>query len=164
MTRAGTTTDTVHDGVAAAAPRWSLWLIAALLAHQLEEWFGGPGFSAWAQDTLGASITPERFLAINIPGFLLLASAVVAAVRSASFAWMGAAVASLLFVNGVLHLLLTAAYATYSPGVVTSVALYLPLGGILLFSMSKTLPKPVFWGAFLAGVGFHALVSFTALS
>lgn len=149
---------------AAAAPKWSLLLLVALFAHQCEEWWGGPGFSVWAADTLGAEISPERFLQINAVGLALFTAAIVAAINLRELAWLSVAVASLLVTNGVLHLALTVAFTTYSPGVVTGVALHLPLGVRFLIVMSRSLPHGVFVGAIISGIVVHALISLIALS
>jgi len=71
---------------------------------------------------------------------------------------------ALLFLNGALHLLATAAFATYSPGVVTGALLYLPLGGLALFYLSRLLPSPMFTRAVLAGIAVHAVVALAAFT
>jgi len=144
------------------APRWLLLLPAAYVAHLCEEWWGGPGFPAWTQATFGAEISPTRFLAINAIALPLFIAGTIGAVRNHRFALVAAAFSALFFVNGVVHLLASAAFGTYSPGTITGALLYLPLGGFALVSMSRLLPSPVFSRAVFAGIAAHALVSFVA--
>ena len=146
------------------APGWSIFLLVALVAHQCEEWWGGPGFSAWAQATLGVDLTPARFLVINAIGLLLFTAGMIGAIRSARLAWLVVTISALLVLNGTIHVLATAAFATYSPGTLTGALLYLPLGGLALFSMFHSLPRPVYWRAVFAGIAIHALATLAALS
>ena len=146
------------------APRWSVLLPLAYVAHLCEEWWGGPGFSAWTHAVLGAEVSPDRFILINAVALPLFVIGTVYAIRNNRFAWLAAALAALLVLNGALHLLATVGFATYSPGTVTGVLLYLPLGGLVLWHMSRRLPGPVFARAVLAGIVAHALVAVAAFA
>lgn len=152
------------DGDHRAAPRWAGLLLIAYAAHVCEEWWGGPGFSAWTHQVLGMEVSPSRFIAINAGGLLLFAVGIAAAIRSNRFGWIAAALAALLFLNGTLHLLATVGFATYSPGTVTGVLLYLPLGGLMLRRMSRVLPERVLLRSVMAGVVAHALVALAAFA
>ena len=146
------------------APRASVLLPVAYLAHLGEEWWGGAGFSAWTQSTLGAGVSPGRFVLINAIAWPLLTFGIIAALRRRNFAWFAATFAALVTLNGLLHLFATAAFSTYSPGVVTGLLLYIPLGGFVLLAMSRSLPPAVFGGAILAGAALHALVAVAAFA
>ena len=148
----------------ATAPVWLLVLPVAYLAHLCEEWWGGPGFPMWTQVTLGADVSEARFLVINATALPLIAGGTIAAVLSRHLAPFVVALSSLFVLNGVVHLLLTLAFATYSPGTITGVVLYLPLGGLALRTMSRRLPGRVFTRSVIAGVVVHAFVSLMALA
>jgi hypothetical protein len=64
----------------------------------------------------------------------------------------------MITVNGLLHVIATVAYSTYSPGTVTGLLVFVPLGCLSLWSMSRCLPRHQFVLAVLGGVAFHALV------
>jgi hypothetical protein len=136
----------------------------AYVAHLCEEWWGGPGFSAWTHAVLGAEVSPERFILINAVALPVFAIGTVYATRSNRFAWFAAALAALLVLNGALHLLATVGFATYSPGTITGVLLYLPLGGLVLRHMSRKLSGQVFARAVLAGIVAHALIAVAAFA
>lgn len=154
---------TPKTNLSSTAPRWSTLLPLAYLAHLAEEWWGSPGFSAWAQAVLGAEVSPERFIVINAVAFPLFAIGTICAVRSNRFGWFAAALSSLLVLNGVLHLLATVGFGTYSPGTVTGVVLYLPLGGLVLRHMSRTLQSQAFSRAVIAGIVAHVVVAIAAI-
>lgn len=143
------------------APRAVLLLPVAVLAHVVEEWFGG--FPAWTATVFGSELSPERFLVINAVGLLLVTAGAVAAVRSREAAWLGVTLAALFTLNALLHLGLSAAYGSYSPGTVTGVVLYLPLGAVVLRRCYATMSGGTFAGSVLLGIGVHAVVTFTAL-
>lgn len=144
------------------APLWSLLLPAAYVAHLCEEWWGGPGFPAWASITLGVEVSPERFLLINAVALPIFLAGSIAAVKSARLSWLAAAFASLLLLNGLLHLLATLAFATYSPGTITGAILYLPLGALLLLVMSRSLSWPVLTFAVSIGICIQVVVAVAA--
>jgi hypothetical protein len=148
----------------AAAPRWSVLLPLVYCAHLSEEWWGGPGFSAWAHAVFGAEVSPFRFILINAVAFVFFTVGTVYAIRSSRCGWFAAALSALLFLNGVLHLIATVGFATYSPGTVTGALLYLPLGGLVLWHMSHSLSGPVFARAVVAGIVAHALVAIAAFA
>jgi hypothetical protein len=144
------------------APFWSLLLPVAYVLHLCEEWWGGPGFSAWASVTLGLEVSQERFLLINAVALPIFAAGSIAAVKIARLSWVAAAFASLLLLNGALHLLATLAFATYSPGTFTGAILYLPLAALLLLVMSRSLTRPAFIFAVSIGICVHVVVALAA--
>jgi hypothetical protein len=87
-----------------------------------------------------------------------------AAIKREEYGWIATAIATVLFVNAFLHLLGSLATASYSPGLVTGVILYLPLGQLLLLRAWHQTTAPRFWRGVLAGLAAHALVGIAALS
>ena len=139
-------------------PWWVIFLPISFLAHICEEWLGGPGFPAWTQSKLGMGISPARFVLMSGSGLLLMTVSVFAALRSRKVAWLAATFAAMITVNGLLHVIATVALSTYSPGTITGLLVFVPLGSLTLLSMSRRLPRHQFLPAALGGVGFHAIV------
>jgi hypothetical protein len=133
----------------------------AFLAHVLEEWFGG--FSAWTADALGREMSAERFLLINGIAVPLSALVVVLGLRFQRFLPAALVVVTVLTLNGALHVLATVGFGAYSPGTVTSVLLYLPLGGTVLIWARQALPSSDFGGVLAAAVAVHAVIVMVAL-
>lgn len=137
------------------APRGTVLLPVATLLHQAEEWFGG--FPAWSAAILGSEIPAERFLAVNAFGLLLFVVGALAAVLSPQMAWCAVSLATLVGVNGVLHVVASLVAGSYSPGTATGLLLSVPLCIILLRSAAGRMSRPVMVGAVLLGILVHAV-------
>ncbi len=143
------------------ASRAVLLLPVAVLLHIAEEWLGG--FPEWIHAPLGAELTAERFLLVNAFGAALFLAGALAARFSPGLAWLGVSLAALVGVNGVLHGLAWLVTGTYSPGAVSGLVLYHPLGVNLLRSSARRLSRPAFAGAVLLGLLVHAVATLSAL-
>lgn len=143
---------------------WPLLLPFAYLCHLCEEWWGGVGFAAWTRQALGVEVSPARFLLLN--GFVwpLFLVCTIAAIRAPRFAWFLVAFATIVVLNGSLHLLGTLAYSSYSPGLVTGVLLYLPIGGWVLVRSASRMSSGLFWLGVAMGLLFHAAVAAIAFA
>jgi hypothetical protein len=115
---------------------WIWWApLGAAALHMVEE-FGYPGgFADWDRryrPEIRASITPRLHLVVNALLLLLCAQVWELAPLDRTEARWGAgtawlALAALLFSNAVFHVVGTVRTRSRSPGVVTSVLVYLPL-------------------------------------
>jgi hypothetical protein len=139
-----------------------IWLFPlAYGAHLAEElWIGG-GLPAWLSDLTGAPLTVDRFIDINATFFVLMVVMVVVARwgRGGVIVILG----SLVGLNGLLHLGLSLATMTYSPGTVTGILAWLPLGFTALRWGRAHLRPLEMAGAVAAGVLAHVLITLTAL-
>jgi hypothetical protein len=115
---------------------WFWWApFAAVLLHVIEEFVFPGGFMEWDRayrPGIRDSITPRLHVVVNAALVLLclqvgvLGGSSDAEARSVGAAvWLG--VAALLLSNAVFHVVGTVRTGTRSPGVVTAVALYVPL-------------------------------------
>lgn len=121
----------------------------------------GGGFVAWAQRHLSASFTDERFAWINALALPIVGVVAWVATR-AGREWVVLLPFGALTLNGILHLASTLVTGTYSPGLVTGVLLYLPLGGFTLWTTRRAV-RPLTWlAALAASVLAHALVAWIA--
>ncbi len=104
-----------------------LWIAAGLfILHVAEE---APGFVDWINGMLAEPITRAQFVYYNAGGLIITVSIAAASsfsedVIAALFgtAWLS----FVMFANAVVHVAATLVFSTYSPGVVTSILLYLP--------------------------------------
>lgn len=150
------------SGSAHAARRWwPLLLPLSFLLHIGEEWWGG--FAVWTERALGMGVSTDRFIVLNGIGWPLFAVLTVVAVRQPSWWWFVTTFATLVVVNAVLHALASLATWTYSPGLITALCLYLPVGGFALLDGSRRRPRATFGWAVLLGVAIHAAVTAIAL-
>ena len=143
---------------------WPLLLPAAYLCHLVEEWLGGDGFVLWTARALGRQVSATRFLVLNGIVWPAFAALTVAAIRKPALAWFLTTFSTVVMINGVLHTLGSLASVSYSPGLITGVFLYLPIGGYALGTGCRELPPRTFGLAVLGGVVIHALVAVIAFA
>ena len=143
---------------------WALLLPCAYLLHLAEEWWGGEGFALWTASAFGREVSTTRFLVLNGIVWPLFAILTIAATRRPRLRWFLATFGTVVVINAVLHLLGSLATASYSPGLVTGVALYLPVGGYALTGTSRELAAGEFGLAVIGGFLFHALVAVIAFA
>jgi hypothetical protein len=141
-----------------------VWLFPlTYLFHAAEELWGGVGFPAWVSAFAGISVAPELFLRLNAM-FLMGMVAVVFLARAVPGAgWIVVTLAVSVALNGLLHVAGTLLTRSYSPGVVTGLVLWVPLGLFAARSMRARLSFPVFRLACLGGIGLQAVISMLLL-
>lgn len=133
---------------------------ASYACHLVEEWVGG--FPEWVSLIAGSAVPRGAFIAINIVAFLVMVLAVRATIRREANGWMAIAIATVLFVNGIAHGVASVVTQTYSPGLITGVVLYLPLGQLALLRAWVQAPPGLFGRGVLTGLAVHALVVLVA--
>ena len=138
------------------------WLLpAAYGLHILEEWVGG--FPEWLQAVAGAPLPRPAFIAINAVALAAMVIATRASVRREGHGWMSVAIATILLINALAHLLASLATGTYSPGLFTGVVLYLPLSQLTLLRAWAQAHGHAFGRGVAAGTTVHLGVSLVAL-
>jgi hypothetical protein len=134
-----------------------VWLLPLSYAlHILEEWFGG--FPQWMALVIGSPLPRSAFIVINAIALVAMVLASRATTRSETNGWMGIAIATLLLVNGLLHILGSLVTASYSPGLFTSIVLYLPIGQLVLMRAWSQSEEAMFRQGVVAGLALHAFV------
>lgn len=113
-------------------PHWLAWsLTFAALIHIFEEFVWPGGFKAWwlsLHPEITKSVTTPFLVGINallVVMCVLIAFAVQAPRGNGVAAWL--TFAALLAANGVFHVAAATRTRRYSPGMISGVALYLPL-------------------------------------
>jgi hypothetical protein len=134
---------------------------ATYLVHILEECFAGERFYRWIHRISGIRLTAAQFVAINALAWIAMASA---AFTVPPENWLWTAIGCTVLVNGVLHLATTILTRTYSPGVVSGVVLWIPLGLYYVLQGNAILPQRELWTALSTGVAIQAGVSLLAFA
>ena len=145
-------------------PWWLLLLPLAFLLHIAEELWGGEGFPAWTGRLVEVPISVERFLSINAVGWPVFAVLTGLGITRPAGAWLPTTLATMLLVNGALHTLGSVVTAAYSPGLVTSLLLYPPIGIAALRHGRRHLEPATFARAILGGSVLHAAVLIVAFA
>jgi hypothetical protein len=133
------------------------------IVHIAEECFAAGGFPAWASDLTRLQFTTTRFLAINAVALtaMTLASALVFA--RPAFRWLVATLGAIVALNGALHIVTSLITQSYSPGTVSGLVLWIPLGGLALRSARQWLSTRSFVAAVAVGVIAHGAVTAVAV-
>ena len=133
-----------------------LWLfVPAYLIHLAEEWFAG--FPVWIGSIIGNPLPAIAYIVINGIAFALLVAGIRAAIRSERYGWVAVAVATVTLVNTVAHVAGAALTRSYSPGLVSAVLLYVPLGTLTMIRAMDQASAQMTRGI-LAGLLIHAAV------
>lgn len=151
---------------ATANERWGSWawiFPATYIVHIAEECFAADGFPAWASNLARLQFTTTRFLAINAVALtaMTLASALVFA--RPALRWLVATLGAIVALNGALHIVTSLITQSYSPGTVTGLVLWIPLGWLALRSARQWLSTKSFVAAVAVGVIAHGLVTAVAV-
>jgi hypothetical protein len=134
---------------------------ATYLAHIAEEYWGG--FAARAAEISGLAIPEAAFLAANGLFWVLMSIGIVLVLRRSSRAAFVVALATIVTINSALHIGGSALWRGYSPGLITGVLLWLPLGVTTLARGRRLLPERRFRSGVLVGVAAHIFVPVVGL-
>ena len=154
-------------GEAGEEVRWRryVWLFpATYVVHLAEEVYAGEGFPAWVSHATGLAVTKQAFMTVNgvvLAGMLVLSGLVV---LRQSLSWLVAALGMAVAVNGVLHVTASALSHSYSPGAVSGLLLWIPLGGLAMYRARGWLAPRVWLAAVLGGVALHIVVVASGLA
>jgi hypothetical protein len=147
---------------------WIFWaFIGAAVFHVGEEYYypgGFPDFMKRVNPGFAPSITVTFAVVINALFLMLCLAGAIIADRNLIFSL---SVASLLFFNGLSHIMGTVIAKRYAPGVISGIVLYLPLSlsAYYLFVSSGRLTLMVGIISVLLGVLYQAVpVSYLILS
>jgi len=138
--------------------RWVWLLPLAYALHMTEEGFAGHGLVEWMVARGGFPLTIAGFLGVNFVGLAIVAIAAWGARTRPPWRWALASAGTILLVNGVSHVAASVAGGYYVPGMWTGIALYIPLGAILLVRMRRLVRPRVFLAALAVGFAIHAAV------
>jgi hypothetical protein len=106
-----------------------VWLFpATYILHLCEEYFAAGGFSVWAECTLRLQFSGAEFVAWNAVAVALMCVGAWLVSRDPKFRFIEIALAIAVLGNVVAHVLGSVTTWTYSPGLLTGVVLWIPLG------------------------------------
>jgi hypothetical protein len=138
------------------------WLLpVTFAAHIAEEYFAG--FPAWFSRVAGARLTTERFFELSGLGWVAMAVAVTIATTIRPARVVLVVLATMVLTNAGLHAGASLVTAGYSPGTVTAVLLWIPLGVSVLVKLERELPPLVLAAGIGVGVAIHAMIVLAAL-
>ena len=140
---------------------WPLLFPLTYMVHIAEEYYGG--FPQWAARYLRFQLTTQAFLELNMIAWTIMLCASLLAIRFASLLWLTVPFAAATLINGCAHAIASAITVSYSPGVVSGLSLWVPLGIVTLRWSYRHVSHRVFWSAVGFGVMLHLAITLTAL-
>jgi len=96
--------------------------------HPLEELFGGVGLLEWFSTLFRADLSFGDFIIINTIGFFIMIMVAISHTFGKGNTTVNVALSMLLFLNGIIHILINMFTLFYSPGSISGLLLYIPLG------------------------------------
>jgi len=139
----------------------ALLLPVTILLHQLEEYFGQ--FPLWYSNLLNAELSNRDFILINGVGLFIFTVFALSYFFNKNNLIL-VALGTLVFVNGMVHLLLSLYTFSYSPGTISGVTLFIPLGIIIYRNIMPQLSKNENIVAIAIGIIILFSVSLIALN
>jgi hypothetical protein len=134
-----------------------LWpIVAAYAIHIAEEWFGG--FPLWMANVLGNPIPEAAFVWINAIALAVVIFGVLIATRADGVGWIAVAFATVFLINAAAHVVGSLVTASYSPGLISAVVLYVPLCSLVMIRAADHAPRGTVARGVVAGVLLHAVV------
>ena len=154
----------VQPGQAAALRgRW-LWLFPASYAlHIAEEGLAGERFYRWIGRVTRREVSPGVFAGVNLAYEAAMVVAVHRALAREDAAWVVPALGTITAINGIGHLAGSAATRSYSPGTVSGIGVWAPLGVFAVVRSRQLLPRPVWRRGSKAGALILGSVALLAL-
>ncbi|HKS29970.1 MAG TPA: HXXEE domain-containing protein [Pyrinomonadaceae bacterium] len=136
-----------------------IWLFPlTYLIHALEEYWCGEGFYRWIARLIGRGMTPEQFVQINSFGWLMMVAGVLIFRKTPSVRWLTITFATVVFINGLAHLAGSILTLSYSPGVVSGVLLWIPLGAATFYRARGRVTRRSYVAGVVAGLVIHLML------
>jgi hypothetical protein len=138
-----------------------LWLFPVSYAIHIAEEHAF-GFTHWAARHLGSTMSARTLLGSNAFGLVLMIAGVRLASRNSRHAWIAVALATAVLLNALGHVAGTLASGAYSPGLLTSVVMWLPLGLLTLVRAIYQASRRTLAVGTSVGVAIQAVVTIVA--
>ncbi len=143
--------------------RW-LWLFPASYAiHIAEEGLAGERFYRWIRRVTGREVSPGVFTGVNLAFEVGMVAAVRRVLAREDAAWLVPALGTITAVNGIGHLAGSAVTRSYSPGTVSGVGVWAPLGLFAVIRSKKLLPRPDWRRGIMAGMLIQGSIALVAV-
>jgi Protein of unknown function with HXXEE motif len=139
-----------------------LWLfVPAYVVHMAEEWFAGS--PAWIGLIIGDPLLAMAYVLINGIALVLLVVGIRAATGAERYGWIAVAIATIALVNTAAHAAGAVLARSYSPGLISGVVLYVPLGALAMIRAADQAPPGQVRRGIAVGLAIHSAVFAVAL-
>lgn len=135
---------------------WAWLFPVSYLAHIAEEYWGG--FPAWIARFWGVASSDANFLSWNGGAWVMMCVGVALVLVTKSYRWLLISFGTVVLINAVSHLLGSVVTWSYSPGLITGLLLYVPLGLVTLRRARRSVNTRTLRAGLIVGVLMHAVV------
>ena len=133
------------------------------VVHIAEEYWGGEGYVAYLYRLRGTHMSPTRFLVFQSFGVLLLCFGMLLSLRLKWPRFFLTILGALVLSNGISHTVTAIHDGGYGPGLISSAALWIPLGLVTLFHLWGNMPTWRYIIAASIGFSINIIVGLVAL-
>ena len=135
---------------------WAWLFPASYLVHILEEYWGG--FPAWIARFWGVESSSSNFLSWNGGALVMMTVGVMLVLKTKSYRWLLVSFGTVVLINGLVHAIASVVTMSYSPGLVSGLLLFVPLGAITLLRAREKVNRRTFRAGIIVGVLMHMVV------
>lgn len=135
---------------------WAWLFPLTYLAHIAEEYWGG--FPAWIARFWGVESSNANFLSWNVGALVLMCVGVALVLATKSYRWLLVSFGTVVLINGVVHAVASIVTWSYSPGVISGLLLYVPLGLVTLLRAKRSVNARTMRAGLIVGVLMHVVV------
>lgn len=135
---------------------WAWLFPASHLVHIAEEYWGG--FPAWIARFWGVESSLDNFLSWNGGAWVMMVVGVVLVLTTKSYRWLLVSFGTVVLINGLVHAGASLVTWSYSPGLVSGLLLFIPLGAITLLRARKNINRRTFQAGVIVGFPMHGVV------
>ncbi len=135
---------------------WAWLFPLSYLIHIAEEYWGG--FPAWIARFWGVESSLSNFLSWNGGALVMMTVGVILVLKTKSYRWLLVSFGMVVLINGVVHAVASVVTLSYSPGLVSGLLLFVPLGAITLRRARASMNRRTFRAGLIVGVLMHVAV------
>jgi Protein of unknown function with HXXEE motif len=135
---------------------WAWLFPASYLVHILEEYWGG--FPVWVARVWGVESSSGNFLSWNGVALVMMTVGVALVLKTKSYRWLLVSFGTVVLINGLVHAGASILTKSYSPGLVSGLLLFVPLGAVTLLRARKKVNRRVLRAGVVVGVLLHVVV------
>jgi hypothetical protein len=135
---------------------WAWLFPISYLVHIAEEYWGG--FPAWIARFWGVESSLSNFLSWNGGAWVMMTVGVAVALKTKSYRWLLVSFGTVVLINGLVHAGASVVTHSYSPGVISGLLLFVPLGVITLLRARETVNRRTLRAGIIVGVLMHGAV------
>jgi hypothetical protein len=130
------------------------------LLHIAEEYYCGGGFPQYMLEYYHVEMTETRFLKLQLIGVIAMITGLWLSAKLRFPKTMLVILASVVSTNAAIHLIRSAANVRYEPGLITGLALWLPLGLTTVYLNRAEMSSVRLIFSIAIGLGISGLVEF----